>query len=266
MNEMLDYVNSDGIIQVQITTLFHIHCLGANCRPRVQTYFDHQRPRIDPVVCVNALSLFYTYGRGHELKGTLQWVYEVLLNHAYLDGTRYYETPECFLFFLMRLLERSGDADLHALLKDLLKERVQERMGAEGDALTLAMRLVVCTYFGLRNEVDLRALRQLQCEDGGWENGWFYKYGSSGIRIGNRGLTTVLAMKAVEAMTPSLPPSPSPTFIAPVAIAAEDVKNTTSAVEDDKNTAKRQRNRSSSFRNSVQWFLHATRLRRAVEF
>ena len=55
-----------------------------------QTYFDPQRPRFDPVVCVNVLSLFYSYGRGHELEKTLRWVYDVLLHRAYTDGSRYY--------------------------------------------------------------------------------------------------------------------------------------------------------------------------------
>lgn len=50
-NELMDAIlrlrNSDGIPQV---------------------YFDPSRPRIDPVVCVNVLTLFYKYGRGSQLK------------------------------------------------------------------------------------------------------------------------------------------------------------------------------------------------------
>ncbi|KAG1752977.1 HAD-like domain-containing protein [Suillus lakei] len=190
MDDMLDYIDDDGIIQ---------------------TYFDHRRPRFDPVVCVNALTLFYSYGRGHQLDRTLHWIHEVLLHRAYLDGTRYYATPECFLYFLGRLLEISNDVYLAVYLKPLLIERVQERIGAEGDALALSMRLRLCAYLKLRNDVDIRALLPLQCEDGGWEIGWIYKYGSSGINIGNRGLTTSLAVKAILEMQrfPSPPPSPS---------------------------------------------------------
>ena len=72
MDEMLTYLNKDGIIQ---------------------TYFDPTRPRIgkvtpsthfclvfnidampplDPIVCVNVLTLFYKYGRGDELDSTLE--------------------------------------------------------------------------------------------------------------------------------------------------------------------------------------------------
>ncbi|KAG6871630.1 hypothetical protein C0995_002242 [Termitomyces sp. Mi166 len=195
MDEMLKYVDPDGIIL---------------------TYFDHRRPRRDPIVCVNVLSFFYLYGRGNELQKTLKWVHEVLRNRAYLKGTRYYGTAECFLFFTSRLLASSGDRELHATLKPLLKERVQERIGVEGDALARAMRIIVADFVGIRDEADLRALLPLQCEDGGWEIGWMYKYGSSDIRIGNRGLTAALAIKAIEAMSApsmSLSQSPSPNLV-----------------------------------------------------
>jgi hypothetical protein len=154
---------------------------------------------------VNALTLFYARGRSAELRRTLDWVIEVLRNRAYMGGTRYYETPECFLYFVSRLLCRTGDQELHLTLKPLLKERVHERVGADGDSITLAMRILTCDLVGIRDEVDLRALRSLQCIDGGWDVGYMFKYGSSGIRIGNRGLSTALAIKAIECMsTPTL--------------------------------------------------------------
>jgi hypothetical protein len=130
-------------------------------------------------VCVNVLTLFYKYNREAELQPTLQWICEVLRNRAYLDGTRYYETAECFLYFLSRLLLSSSDMALHTALGPMLKERLQERIGAEGDALQLAMRIVACASVGVRDDADLRTLLTLQHEDGGFEIGWMYKYGSS---------------------------------------------------------------------------------------
>ncbi|KZT29007.1 HAD-like protein [Neolentinus lepideus HHB14362 ss-1] len=179
MDEMLEYVNPDGI---------------------VMTYFDHNRPRFDPVVCVNVLSLFYTHNRSSQLQGTLSWVREVLLNRAYLEGTRYYASAECFLYFLSRLLRKANDPELRDFFYDLLRERVQERIGVEGDALALAMRILTCAAVGIRDDVDMRSLLPLQCEDGGWEMGWIYKYGSSDVNIGNRGLATAFAMTAIKAM------------------------------------------------------------------
>ncbi|PFH47749.1 hypothetical protein AMATHDRAFT_151387 [Amanita thiersii Skay4041] len=178
MDDMLEYLNRDGIIQ---------------------TYFDHQRPRIDPVVCINVLTLFFKYGRGHELDRTFDWVHKVLLYRAYIDGTRYYATPECFLYFLSRLLLlKTLPRDKRHALKPLLKERVRERIGAPGDALALAMRILVCASVGITDATDRRALLEMQCNDGGWEMGWIYKYGSKEIKLGNRGLTTALALNALN--------------------------------------------------------------------
>ncbi|SJL17011.1 uncharacterized protein ARMOST_20551 [Armillaria ostoyae] len=177
MDEMLLYVNEDGI---------------------VQTYFDCTRPRIDPVVCVNVLSLFYSYGRGNEINPTLEWVHQVLLHRAYLQGSRYYETAECFLFFLYRFISGCDSPVIHNRFYPLLKDRVMERIGMEGDGLALAMRLIVCDFTKVKNEIDLQTLRDLQREDGGWDSGLIYKYGSSGLSIGNRGLTTVMAIHAIQ--------------------------------------------------------------------
>jgi hypothetical protein len=133
----------------------------------------------------------------------------VLEHRAYLDGTRYYETAECFLFFSARLLHKvRDDPPLHARLAQLLRERVLERAGCSGDALALAMRVIAGAEVGLRMERDLAALLPMQCEDGGWGPGWIYKYGSSDIKIGNRGLTTALALNAIAALHPPAQPRP----------------------------------------------------------
>ncbi|KAJ5652727.1 HAD-like protein [Penicillium longicatenatum] len=38
----------------------------------------------------------------------------------------------------------------------------------------------------------------MQCEDGGWDASVIYQFGSTGRKIGNRGLTTALAVRALE--------------------------------------------------------------------
>jgi hypothetical protein len=160
-----------------------------------QTYFDHDRLRFDPATCINVLTLFYSHGRGEELGMSLQWVREVLRYRAYIDGIRHY-SPDNILFLLTRLLASSDSLELQEL-QPLLKERVQERLGAQGDAVALAMRVLKCHFVDIRDEVDLSTLLSMQCEDGGWEAGWVYKY-SSGVKIGNRGLTTALAVQAIQ--------------------------------------------------------------------
>jgi hypothetical protein len=85
--------------------------------------------------------------------------------------------------------------------RPLLAERVRERIGAPGDALCLAMRLLAGTVVGVTNHIDLPKLRSMQCKDGGWETSVVYRYGASRLNIGNRGLATVLAMQAIQKST-----------------------------------------------------------------
>lgn len=170
----------------------------------VQVYFDVRRPRIDPVVCVNALSLFYTYGRGHQLCRTEQWVFDVLINRAYSQGTRYYVTPECFLFFLARLLKRAPS--VRRRIMSALVERVNERLGRnDTNSLAISMRLLSAHTLGINQRttnrigIDLEQLCILQQADGSWDEGPFYRYGTRDVSIGNRGLTTAMAINAIRA-------------------------------------------------------------------
>ena len=114
-----------------------------------------------------------------------------------MDGTYYYVGPDTFLFYLGRLLDSTRDSELHSLLGPLLNARIQERIGQSGNALDLAMRILTCDVFGIKDEIDLEVLLSLQCEDGGWGLDWMCRYGS-GIKVANRGLTTAMAIRAIE--------------------------------------------------------------------
>ncbi|KAJ5189629.1 HAD-superfamily hydrolase subfamily IA variant 3 [Penicillium cf. griseofulvum] len=177
LDEMLNNVDEEGLILL---------------------YLDDSRPRVDAVICLNVLTLFCMYGRGYQLPETMSWVNDILLNRAYLSGTRYYPTAEWFLYYMDRLLSRSNDHTLRERFEDLLRTRVIERIGAEGDALCLAMRLCVCNSLGIANRPDLATLTASQCKDGGWEPSFVYLIPGSDRKLGNRGVTTALAVKALQ--------------------------------------------------------------------
>ncbi|GES60874.1 HAD-like protein [Aspergillus terreus] len=177
LDKMLEYLDTDGIIQV---------------------YFDHERPRVDPVVCVNVFLAFHIHRREHELQRTIDWIYQVLLYRAYIDGTYYYQTAEWFLFYLSRLLKQTQDANLEGKFGSLLRERIQERIGIPGDSLVLGMRLSVCHAMGVPNYQDMETLTGMQCEDGGWEPGYLYSIPIVGKRIFDRGFTTALAIQVIK--------------------------------------------------------------------
>jgi hypothetical protein len=64
------------------------------------------------IVSLKVFSLFHSRGRGHELVKTLDWFLGLLEHRAYLEGTTYYVTAECFLFFSARLLRSTGSCTL----------------------------------------------------------------------------------------------------------------------------------------------------------
>ncbi|KAI1274948.1 HAD-like protein [Xylaria sp. FL0933] len=160
--------------------------------------YDHNRERFDPICTSTILACFYAYGRGHELEKTLQLMLSILLDRSYLQGTRYYPSPDLCLGYFGRLLRASDDTHLHTTLGPLLKLRVCERVGLRGSALDLAMRVITCTQMGVACEGDRHDLLDLQCEDGRWEGGWLYQFGKSKIKMTNVCVTTALAIEALS--------------------------------------------------------------------
>lgn len=154
---------------------------------------------MDPVVCCNVVTLFGQYGRGNEVRETLDWVVEVLRHRAYIYGTAFYPMPEAFLFFFHRMSQNAPQpARWKEEIRRLLRRRVEERIGVSVDVISLAMRLITCHGLGLRDPQGLKELLLMQEEDGGWGLGQVYQYGSKKLRIGNRGLSTALALQAVQ--------------------------------------------------------------------
>ena len=152
-------------------------------------------------MCLNVIRLFFRFDRGHqkELEPTKRWVQDVLYHRAYLNGTRYYQSPDTFLYFYARLLLENPHSDV-SRDEVVLRERLIERVNGEGDAMSLAMRVLACHFVGIRNELDLKRLLDKQQEDGSFAIGWLCQYGKTQMKLGNRALTTALAIRAIEVM------------------------------------------------------------------
>jgi hypothetical protein len=155
------------------------------------------------------LSLFFQYGRGHQLSETLNWIQQVLQRRAYIYGTSFYPVPEAFFFFLSRLLLRLKNrrVKVYNRMRRMLVERLEERIGLPADAASLAMRLIVCDQVGIRDVRGLKQLLSMQEADGGWEMGTLYHYASKKLRLGNRGTSTALALDAIRRCRRWLDPS-----------------------------------------------------------
>jgi hypothetical protein len=197
LDEMHDYMDEDGNVQVRFDGPI-CQCTSRRANTIPQTYFDKSRPRVDAVVALNVLTLFHKYGRGHELPDTMEWIYNILLNRAYVKGTRYYPNAEWFLYYLTRLIRVSNDPTLKERIEPPLRKRVAERIGAAGDACCLGMRVLACNYLGIDNYPDRQKLGSMQQQDGGWEASCMYFIPGAKREVGNRGASTAFAVKALE--------------------------------------------------------------------
>ncbi|RDA83658.1 hypothetical protein CP532_4668 [Ophiocordyceps camponoti-leonardi (nom. inval.)] len=162
----------------------------------IQVYFSPSRNRLDPAVCINALRLYAHHDRYEtpSLSATKTYVLETLLQRRYLSGTRYYPSPDVFLYFLAHLVRHIP------LGRPLLRGPLAERFHRPADALSLAMRLEACRLVGVEPPAaERKRLLAMQRPDGSFDPGWLCKFGRSAVRIGNRGLTTALAVRAIEA-------------------------------------------------------------------
>ncbi|RAL03028.1 uncharacterized protein BO80DRAFT_492232, partial [Aspergillus ibericus CBS 121593] len=180
LDRMTTLVNSDGIFT---------------------TYFTPSRPRTDPIVCTNILRLFHKYHRGTDpaLQPTLTYIHNTLTHRTYLLGTRYYTSPESFLYPLSQLCQHPNPT--LQPIRETLIERLRERINVKTDALSLAMRILACLDMGFsRNEVarEVEVLVGMQCEDGSWPGGCFCRYGGSQVGVWNRGVSTGVVGRAVR--------------------------------------------------------------------
>jgi hypothetical protein len=164
----------------------------------VQTYFDEKRPRVCPTVLVNVIRVFYHYKRGADIQNELCHVRNILLNRAYVNGAAQYLLAESFLFFLARLVEANLDEVEIQDLREPLVARLRERVGRHDDSFAVAARVLACQSMGVWAGSDLAYLKEFQELDGGWEIGWVCRYGRNQKRIGNRGVVTAFAIKALE--------------------------------------------------------------------
>jgi len=167
----------------------------------VETYFDPTGERagiLDSVVCANVLYLGYLLGREDELRPTLEYVERVLLTRAYIEGTRYYHSPDTFLYVLARLVRRFPA--LHGELLEPLREAVRERQGASSFSLDLAQRVIAARWLRIDDGNESAKLLELREADGGWPADALFRYGRKRVYFGSRALTTAFALRALRVL------------------------------------------------------------------
>lgn len=176
VDHMLTFASEDGILQ---------------------TYFDRSRPRTCHVVLANITKLFHVAGRRLP-EPSAEFLYNVLLTKAYVDGSQYYIGPATFLYFLSRTAAEFRDN--HFLNSDfipLLTLRVQETMGTLTENLDVAMIILACLNLRIEPDVrDVERLERAQNVDGSWDMTYWFK--ANVLSFGCKGLTSAFGLSALQ--------------------------------------------------------------------
>lgn len=149
--------------------------------------------------------MFHAEGRAHQTTQTLAQMCDIARTRAYELATQYYLSPDWFFYHLSELCAVAAGPELGEL-RGLLRQRLLERFGSRehSDPWSVAMRIVAAQNLGLLEEgavfKDAETLRAAQQSDGSWSKcPWIYRYGH-GVLIGNAGLVTAVAIRALKAV------------------------------------------------------------------
>ncbi|KAB2588015.1 hypothetical protein [Streptomyces arboris] len=167
----------------------------------------------DAVACANALytaqlSDLHTESESAAavISTSTRYLAEHLESGRYLNGTRYYPSPDAFLYALSRLCARfpSSAQVLAAPLRRALQKREEAnpspRTGGEPGPLALAFRTLAADNLGLTGGQDQRRMliAQAQQSDGSWPASPYYRMGRFPVYFGSSYLTTVFALAALR--------------------------------------------------------------------
>lgn len=167
----------------------------------IEVYFDRERPRLDPIVCANALNFLFLMGvKSHPIiNSTKQYILDFLWEDRWKNGTRYYSSPDAFLYSLSGLVYRYPE--YMKKFKSYLLRALTERVNCSERPLELAMRIISGYYLGLENRLDYLKLLDCQLSDGGWSMDSMFVAPKSQRQFGSRELTTAFALEAIRLMT-----------------------------------------------------------------
>src|SRR5690606_29021417 len=141
---------------------------------------------VDPVVAVNVLLAANRAGRAAEALATERFVRWTLAERSYLAGSRYYESPDTFLYLLAMLATaypmRYGD------LRGALSAALEARANAQQLIIERAQWAAGALMMNLPEHLvapQLAAVKAAQRVDGSWHPEAFFRYGRKRVFFGS---------------------------------------------------------------------------------
>lgn len=169
----------------------------------IQVYFQPERQgranRIDHVALADIFYFLNLVGRGKDALVSQNFVSEHLENKTYLEGSRYYHSPDVFLYFLSRLMRFPKMRErFHASLR----REVQSRFSSTDFPLDVAMRVTIANILGIDSTSEKEKLLAMRDKNGVWPSDAIYRYGGSGGVEGYFGSSYISTSFALEALVP----------------------------------------------------------------
>lgn len=140
------------------------------------------------------------------IEKTWQYIVDHLRSGEYLNGTRYYPSPDTFLYYVSYVCRRFPTRKA-AILEDLraaIRERslAPAKPGQADDpvsALNVAQRILAAQNLGMVEDIDfqLNELRDMQRHDGSWAAAPYYSLGKRALYFGSAAVTTLFAARAL---------------------------------------------------------------------
>ncbi|KAI9243013.1 hypothetical protein BY458DRAFT_570682, partial [Sporodiniella umbellata] len=170
----------------------------------ILTFFDKNKKRLDPTVCVNALYIAYVVNRGEDLKiqKNKEFIIDYIINN---NGNLYYSSRYLSLYFIVKLHESFPNCFKNINIKEIIKKEIKQKKYINR-SLDLACKIIICNKLGIDNDEELNKLVSLQLDNGSWECDTVYTtsskkvsiFGEDNIHFANNFLATAFAIKAIE--------------------------------------------------------------------
>lgn len=175
----------------------------------IQLYYppceQRRRERLEAGCLSNTMRFLYFIGAAEEAEKTEDYLYDWLLSGKYLKGTRYYPSPDTFLFFCSKAVRENERA--RERFQPHLLQALRQRMGEEKFPLDLAFRIMAlnnldkfdCPEYSedVKKMVDM--LKNMQDETtGAWPKDALFKLGGSDNFLGGQVVATLFSVAALK--------------------------------------------------------------------
>lgn len=157
---------------------------------------DERTNRIDPVVIANVLYLACLSGYDDLMSENLMYLENYLTKGYWLEGSRYYHSPDSVLFFIWRMLRKC--AKEKSSVSYVLEKALLQRTGTTWHTLDLAQRVIMSKWAGIDNRVDRQRLRKKIDDSGNIEPDSLFRYGNRDAYFVSPALVYVLFYYANE--------------------------------------------------------------------